>query len=111
MHPCALIATTVAAPLMALPQGLLSDPGFEAGGLGWQGAAVTAAQRHAAPEGAHLTLQGAGAPPATQVTDHVLAAGEVITLRALVRANAPGVDTDTLAQLQLRTAEGATSPR
>ena len=108
MHPCALIATTVAAPLMALPQGLLSDPGFEAGGLGWQGAAVTAAQRHAAPEGAHVTLQGAGAPPATQVTDHVLAAGEVITLRALVRsANAPGVDTDTLAQLQLRTADGA----
>ena len=108
MHPSTLIATSVAVPLAAFQQGFLSDPGFEGGGLGWHGAAVTAAQRHAAPEGRHLALQGGSLPATTQVTDHVLAAGEVVTLRALVRsANAPGVETDTRARLQLRAADGA----
>ncbi|MEE2941750.1 MAG: family 43 glycosylhydrolase [Planctomycetota bacterium] len=108
MHVSALIATSVAAPLLALQQPLLLDPGFEAGGVGWRGATVTAAQRHAAPEGRHVALQGGGQPATTQVTDHALAAGEVVTLRALVRsANAPGVETDTRAQLQLRAADGA----
>ena len=107
MLSLSLLPLLLAAPGLIPQQLPLSDPGFEAGGAGWQAVTVLDAQRHAAPEGRHLAVRAGGQPATVQETGHVLAVGEVVTLRALVRSvNGPGVATDTRARLELRAADG-----